>query len=136
MSASIVRLGQVNPWFGALTGCVEGVRSCAWRRIGNVAPALLTVVALVLAMPQSQASVQLAFDKGCYNCHGNPPKKNVPPFAKVAEQYGKYRSQPEVEHRLAEKLRTGSIFGHVDAHERLSHDDAEQLVRWLIGGAK
>ena len=37
--------------------------------------------------------------------------------------------------KLADKLREGSLFGHIAAHERLSAEDAERLVQWLVDGA-
>jgi methyl-accepting chemotaxis protein len=35
----------------------------------------------------------------------------------------------------AEKLRTGAIADHVNAHERLSAEDSARLVQWLADGA-
>lgn len=81
------------------------------------------------------SGAQLASDKGCYNCHGDPPKKKAPTFAALAKDYAQYQGHPEQEAALAEKLRTGSFFGHIDAHERLSADTALALVRWIIRGS-
>ncbi len=89
---------------------------------------------LLLPAP-AQASSQLALDKGCYTCHGNPPRKNAPTFAELASRYAKYRGNTSAENALVEKLRQGSFLGHIDAHERLSQDDARRLVRWIIDGA-
>ena len=100
---------------------------------------LLTAPATSNAQDTAQSSLpsgaQLAADKGCYNCHGDPPKKKAPTFAALAKDYARYRNQPEQEAALAEKLRTGSFFGHIDAHERLSADTALALVRWIIRGS-
>ena len=95
----------------------------------------IAALACATFAPSAQASSQLAFDKGCYNCHGNPPKKKAPTFAKLAEDYAKQHSQPGADSQLAEKLRNGSIFSHIDAHERLDADDAQKLVHWLMDGA-
>lgn len=95
------------------------------------------LVAMMLALPamSAHADMQLAFDKGCYNCHGDPPKKKAPTFAQLAADYAKHRDDPAAQARLCDKLRTGSIFGHIDAHERLSADDSARLVRWIAEGA-
>lgn len=97
--------------------------------------AALATLAPVLPALSAQADMQLAYDRGCYNCHGDPPKKKAPTFAKLAADYARYRDDAGEQARLAEKLRTGSIFGHIDAHERLSADDAARLVRWIAQGA-
>jgi len=96
-----------------------------------------SLVAMALPVPalSAQADMQLAFDKGCRNCHGDPPKKKAPTFAQLAADYAKVREDLAAQARLADKLRTGSIFGHIDAHERLSADDAARLVRWIAEGA-
>lgn len=98
-------------------------------------PLVLALAALAAAPLPALASQALAADKGCYNCHGDPPKKKAPTFAALAKDYARYRNQPEQEAALAEKLRTGSFFGHIDAHERLSADTALALVRWIIRGS-
>jgi len=82
----------------------------------------------------AHANAQLALDKGCYSCHGSPPKKNAPAFEQIAEDYARYRSMPSAEAELAEKLRQGHLFGGVRAHQRLSEETARALVRWLISG--
>lgn len=96
---------------------------------------IVLAVAAALNGAPVHADMQLASDKGCYNCHGTPPKKKTPTFAQLAADYAKYRGDATAVRRLAEKLRSGSIFGHVDAHERLSESDAERLVRWITDGA-
>lgn len=87
-----------------------------------------------LTLP-AQASSQLALDKGCYSCHGEPPRRNTPSFAALAADYAKYRGQTDAARRLADKLRAGSLFGHVAAHERMSQEECEALMRWVIDGA-
>jgi cytochrome c len=73
---------------------------------------------------------------GCYNCHGNPPKKKAPTFAQLATDYAKARDDDRALQKLADKLRDGSILSHIDAHERLSPEAALQLVRWISEGAR
>jgi cytochrome c len=79
---------------------------------------------------------QLALDKGCLNCHGSPPAKRASSFAELARRYEKVNGNTAELHRLAERLREGSILGHINAHERLDHDTAEQLVTWIATGAR
>lgn len=94
---------------------------------------LLTVAPLAAG---AQADMRLAYDKGCYNCHGDPPRRKAPTFAQLAADYAPARGDAAAQARLAAKLRGGSILGHVDAHERLSEADALALVRWIADGAK
>jgi cytochrome c len=96
--------------------------------LGLAAPLMLPAAASV--------SSQLALDKGCYTCHGNPPRKNAPTFAELASRYAKHRGNANAENALVEKLRQGTFFGHIDAHERLSQEDARRLVRWIIEGGR
>ncbi len=103
------------------------------KRIFFVAAVLITTVAVVNT---AQASAQLALDKGCFACHGNPPKKNAPSFEALARDYARYQGQPATETRLADELRAGHVFGGVQAHERLSPENARALVRWIIEGAR
>jgi cytochrome c len=97
---------------------------------------LLSLALAASAGHPALASQQLASDLGCYNCHGNPPKKKAPTFAALATLYAKARDDDAAQSRLAEKLRDGSIFSHIDAHERLSPEVARQLVRWISDGAR
>lgn len=97
--------------------------------------ALSLTAPLLLSGPAS-ASSQLALDKGCYKCHGNPPKKNAPTFAELTERYARLRNNAGAESALIEKLRQGTFFGHIDAHERLSQKDAQQLIRWIMKGGR
>lgn len=96
---------------------------------------LAAALACALVSAHAQSGAQLAADKGCYNCHGDPPKKKTPSFTALAKDYAQYQGQPDKETALAEKLRAGSFFGQVDAHERLSAEDALALVRWIISGS-
>ncbi len=98
---------------------------------------LLPLIALAIGTGQpALASQQLASDLGCFNCHGNPPKKKAPTFAALAASYAKARGDDGAQSRLADQLRDGSIFSHIDAHERLSPEKAQQLVRWISDGAR
>ena len=96
----------------------------------------LSLTATLLLPAPASASSQLALDKGCYKCHGNPPKKNAPTFAELAVRYAKHRGNASAESALVEKLRRGTFLGHIDAHERLSQEDAQRLVRWIIDSGR
>ena len=95
----------------------------------------LRLLALAALAGAAHADSQLAYDKGCFNCHGDPPRKKTPTFAQLATGYAPVRDDAAALARLAEKLRAGTIFGHIDAHERLSEADALRLVRWIADGA-
>lgn len=97
---------------------------------------LLPLCLALLPAPAAQASAQLALEKGCYGCHGEPPRRGVRSLAELATDYARYRDQADAPRRLADQLRQGTVFGHIAAHERLSPQECEALMRWLIGGAK
>ena len=44
-----------------------------------------------------RSSAQLALDKGCFACHGEPPRKNSPTFDQLAKDFARYQGQPEQE---------------------------------------
>jgi cytochrome c len=92
-------------------------------------------LAWALCAPAAWPSAQLALDKGCYNCHGTPPRKGTPSFASLVAEYAKARDQPEALRALVARLHKGSLFSHIAAHERLSDDEALRLVRWIAEGA-
>lgn len=97
--------------------------------------AALAGTAAVGVPGQTRAGAELAADYGCYACHGIPARKSAPTFAELAARYAPYRDDAKAQQRLADKLREGNFFGHVDAHERLSPDAAARLVRWISDGA-
>jgi len=118
----------------------EQGRAMVARLSGRGRLALLAaglVVSMSLPLPAvAQTGTQLASDKGCYNCHGNPPRKNTPRFTDLALRYAPYKSRPDEARALAEQLRKGSFLEHVDAHERLSAETPAALVHWIIDGAR
>ena len=106
--------------------------SLPWR----TSPLLAICAVFLMVTPPVQASSQLALDKGCYSCHGTPPKKSAPTFEQIAADYAQYRGQTDAAARLAAKLREGHIFGGINAHEQLTEESALTLVRWLIDGTR
>jgi cytochrome c len=79
---------------------------------------------------------QLAADRGCYNCHGEPPRRGVPSFRELVVRYAPHRGKLDAaaERKLVDRMHDGSLFSHVAAHERLSEEEAHLLVRWLVAG--
>ena len=96
----------------------------------------LLFFALATLVPPAQANSQLALDKGCYSCHGEPARRGAPGFPELADRYARYRGQAEAPQRLADQLRAGSLFGHIAAHERVSDEECVALMRWIIEGAR
>lgn len=84
----------------------------------------------------AQENSALALDKGCYSCHGNPPRKSAPTFEQLASNYAQYQGQTETAATLADKLHKEHVFGGIRAHEQLSPENALLLIRWIIDGAK
>lgn len=82
----------------------------------------------------AQTARQMAVDRGCYNCHGEPPRRNVRSFAQIAAAYVSLRGKANAEKDAVERMHHGSLFSHIAAHERLSDEDAAALVHWLFQG--
>lgn len=97
---------------------------------------LLTIGLGLLPALAAQADARLAREQGCYNCHGEPPRRGAPSFAQLAADYAGYRGQAQAPRQLADKLHAGGLFGHIGAHERLSQEECETLMRWIIDGAR
>lgn len=102
----------------------------------TAATAAVLLSASLLALPAAHASTELALDKGCMNCHGNPIRQHVPNFEQLASHAAKYRDQHGADQKLADKLRAHELFGNVTGHETLTPESALTLARWIIGGAK
>ncbi|TSE35752.1 c-type cytochrome [Tepidimonas charontis] len=99
-------------------------------------PRLLLWIALALpATAAADATGALAVEKGCLNCHGTPPRGKAPTIADLARRYASARGDEAEIARLAARLSEHHLFGGVPAHERLSAEEAERFVRWLIDGA-
>lgn len=84
----------------------------------------------------ASASTVLAIDHGCYSCHGAYLRDEAPKFERLSSRLSRYQGDPAVEQKFIENFRTGEMFGHIAAHERLSPESAKVLVHWLIEGAK
>jgi len=102
-----------------------------------ILPVFLVVAAPSHAADAAGAARQLAMDQGCYNCHGEPGRRNVPSFRELVVRYAGFRGHLDArtERELTDRMHDGSLFSHVAAHERLSEEQARALVRWLVDGA-
>lgn len=90
----------------------------------------------VLLLPSAAlASAQLALDRGCLNCHGDPPRRGAASLDTIARRLAPYRGQAEMVDRLAARLRDGTLGGRVVAHQRLGAEEAQRLMQWLMDGA-
>ena len=93
----------------------------------------ILLIAAALTSIGAHATEQLAFDLGCYNCHGTPPQAGGPTFAELARRYERLRGDAKAQQQIATKLRSS---GHVNAHTQLSEASAAALIRWLSEGAQ
>ncbi len=93
---------------------------------------LLTLVSPMAA----QASTALAVEHGCYSCHGLYLRDEAPNFEHTSSRLAKYKGDAVAEQKFVESFRTGQMFGHIDAHERLSAEAAKALIHWLVEGAR
>jgi cytochrome c551/c552 len=102
-------------------------RDCAAR--------LLLLLAIALPVTAT-ASMNLALEKGCLSCHGTPPRGKAPTMAELAGRYAAAKGNEAEITKLTAHLREHHLFGGVPAHERLSAEEAERFVRWLVDGGK
>jgi cytochrome c len=100
-----------------------------------IAPLLLALLAGAACLP-AHASMNLALDKGCLSCHGTPPRGKAPTIAELATRYAAAKGNEAEIAKLSAHLREHHLFGGVPAHERLSADEAERFVRWLVDGGR
>jgi cytochrome c551/c552 len=101
-------------------------------------PAACLLLALAgAALPlASLASMNLALEKGCLNCHGTPPRDKAPTMADLASRYAQIKGNEAEIARRSAHLREHHLFGGVPAHERLSAEEADRFVRWLVDGGR
>lgn len=101
----------------------------------TVAPLLLALLAGAACLPV-QASMNMALDKGCLSCHGTPPRGKAPTMAELATRFAAAQGNEAEIAKLSARLREHHLFGGVPAHERLSAEEAERFVRWLVDGGR
>ena len=87
------------------------------------------------ALAANQAGSALAVEMGCYNCHAAPTRADAPSFERLVAKFEKRRGDTEAEQHVIDELRRGEPLQHIPAHERLSPETAQSLVRWLFDGA-
>lgn len=105
-------------------------------RIGAIALSCLVAAAVspLARGADAEAARQLAADRGCYNCHGDPARRNIRSFADIARAYETLRGTSGAEQAARDRMHHGGLFSHVAAHERLSEQEATLLVHWLFAG--
>jgi cytochrome c len=98
---------------------------------------LLGLAVLLLGAPLAgQASAFLASEMGCYNCHGQPPRGDAPTMERLATRLaGRQGDAKALQHAVDELLR-GEPLQRIPAHERLSPETAQMLIRWLAEGGR
>jgi cytochrome c551/c552 len=82
-----------------------------------------------------QANRQLANRNGCMNCHADT-NYDAPTWAELATKYEKYQGQPDAARIQGERLREGTFFTRIKAHQKLTPTTATELMEWIIDGAK
>ena len=82
----------------------------------------------------SRAWVGSIFETVHSPCHGTASRGKAPTVAVLSEGYASAKGNETELARLATQLREHQRFGGVQAHERLSAQDAKRFVRWLIDG--
>lgn len=95
-----------------------------------------TALALACVVFPAAASMNLALDKGCLSCHGTGARGKAPTMAVLAARYASAKGNEAEIARLSAHLREHHLFGGVPAHERLSGEEAEHFVRWLVDGGR
>lgn len=95
---------------------------------------IFTFTALLLITNSAQANRELASSNGCMGCHAET-KFDGPPWPELARKYKKFQGQADGAQIEGEKLRKGSLFKKVKAHQKLSPATATELMQWIIDGA-
>ncbi len=104
-------------------------------KVASYCGSMLCAVAALGVVTLAQASLPLATDYGCINCHGAHPRGEAPTLARLAEKMAKYQGDDAALAQKVARYRSGQALEHVDAHERLSVEAASTLLRWLANGA-
>ena len=66
-------------------------------------PLRLLLLCLAVVQPglPAWANAQLALEKGCLGCHGEPPRRSAPSLSELAAGYARYRGQDDAPRQLA-----------------------------------
>lgn len=104
-------------------------------------PSLLSRSVLVVSLaafagPQAFAvepGWKIAGEKGCYNCHGDPPRKAVPSFKELISRYSRLGGKADAEflrHEVSE-IRELDVL----AHRELGDEEGQAVIQWLVESA-
>lgn len=85
------------------------------------------------ALTTSLARIGLAVGSGAALGVATPPVR-ADMNAALAARYASAAGDKQRIQQLAERLREHHLFGGVPAHERLTAEEAERFVRWLVAG--
>lgn len=103
----------------------------SFKRYVPAAGALLLAIGWPMT---SAASLQLAGEYGCYNCHGAYLHGDAPSFEELAGRLAQYKGNGAEEQKYVDKFLADGL--HIVAHEQLTPESAKTLIHWLIEGAK
>lgn len=95
---------------------------------------IIFFAALFLFEGSAQANRQLANRNGCMACHADT-ELDAPTWPELAADYAPYQGQPDAARIQGEKLRKGSLFTKIKAHQKLRPTTATSLMQWIIDGA-
>ena len=95
---------------------------------------VFSFVALLLFGGSAQADRQLANRNGCMSCHADT-EFDAPTWPELAADYGQFQGQPDAASIQGEKLRRGTFFTKIKAHQKLTPTTATDLMQWIIDGA-
>lgn len=94
---------------------------------------LLAIPVAAAADATSEEMVELAWKRGCFNCHDLDETVRGPAWRDVAKRY---RGDPQAFARLRETVRDGGSgnWGNdsMSANRRVPMDDIDRLVAWLL----
>ncbi len=85
------------------------------------------------AAAEREAMIDLAWKRGCFNCHDVDKKVRGPAWVAVAERY---RDDPEAFERLVVKVQQGGRGNwgddYMSPNRRVPEADIRKLVGWLL----
>lgn len=86
------------------------------------------------AAARTLPGASLAVEKGCLNCHGNPPRGDAPSFRRLQQRAaGREGEQDAIARHWIDEMRaSGSGWSAIVGHRQLSDASARALADWLV----
>ncbi len=106
------------------------------RFLPSKAGSLLAASLLLGAATPSHASLQMATEYGCINCHGEARRGESPSLARLSGKLSRLKGDSQAQAQFVAKYQAGKPWERVEAHERISPEIATALVHWLAEGGK